>query len=127
MISLNRLILSRTCKAPCTLRFTVAKVVTEVQDLMNGKVIYHNLMSILMLGVNSVMEQRTGQLHGSVLEEAICLSFKILFLAFSKDTLYAEAWSPVYQACLLSTLYSILTSDIQNVDVLISSAWLLIC
>lgn len=98
-----------------------------MQDLMNGKVIYHNLMSILMLGVNSVMEQRTGQLHGSVLEEAICLSFKILILAFSKDTLYAEAWSPVYQACLLSTLYSILTSDIQNVDVLISSAWLLIC
>lgn len=67
---------------------------------MSGKVIYRNMMSILMVGVNSVMEQRTSQLYGPALEEAISLSLQILHLALSKDSLFAEAWRPVYQAFL---------------------------
>lgn len=66
---------------------------------MNGKVIYRNLMSILMLGVNSIMEQRTGQLYGPALEDAVSLCLQIFLLALSKDSIFAEAWRPIYQAC----------------------------
>lgn len=69
-----------------------------LQDLMSGKVIYRNMMSILMVGVNSVMEQRTSQLYGPALEDSISLCLQILRLALSKDILFAEAWRPVYQA-----------------------------
>lgn len=64
---------------------------------MSGKVIYRNMMSILMVGVNSVMEQRTSQLYGPALEEAISLCLQILHLALLKDNLFAGAWRPVYQ------------------------------
>lgn len=67
---------------------------------MSGKVIYRNMMNILMAGVNSVMEQRTSQLYGPALEETISLCLHILHLALSKDNLFAEAWRPVYQAYL---------------------------
>ena len=71
-----------------------------MQDLMSGKVIYRNMMSILMIGVNSVMEQRTTHLYGPALEEAISLGLQVLHLGLSKDNLFAEAWRPVYQAYL---------------------------
>lgn len=85
--------------------------VTELmKDLMSGKVIYRNIMSILMVGVNSVMEQRTSQLYGPALEEAISLCLQILFLALSKDTLFSEAWRPVYQP-----IDNILSHDIRQI------------
>jgi nuclear pore complex protein Nup205 len=73
-----------------------------LQDLMNGKVIFRNIMSILMLGVNTVMEQRTSQLYGPALEDAISLCLQILLSAFSKDSLFAEYWRPIYQVCILA-------------------------
>lgn len=79
---------------------TLVDAVGVLQDLMSGKVIYRNMMSILMVGVNSVMEQRTSQLYGPALEDAISLSLQILHLSLSKDSLFAEAWRPIYQACL---------------------------
>ncbi|KAG0620095.1 hypothetical protein M758_4G188900 [Ceratodon purpureus] len=72
-------------------------IIELMKDLMSGKVIYRNVMSILMMGVNSVIEQRTSQLYGPALEEAISLCLQILHLALSKDNLFAEAWRPVYQ------------------------------
>jgi nuclear pore complex protein Nup205 len=73
-----------------------------LQDLMNGKVIFRNIMSILMLGVNTVMEQRTSQLYGPALEDAISLCLQILLSAFSKDSLFAEYWRPIYQVSILA-------------------------
>jgi nuclear pore complex protein Nup205 len=72
---------------------------------MSGKVIYRNIMSILMMGVNSVMGQRTSQLYGPALEEAMSLCLQILHLSLSKDNLFAEAWRPVYQAYLYLCLF----------------------
>ena len=69
-----------------------------LQDLKNGEVVYCNLMSIFMLGVKSVLEQRKSQLYGPILEEAISLSFQIVILAFLKESLFVEAWYPSHQA-----------------------------
>jgi hypothetical protein len=53
-------------------------VVCVLQDLISSKVIYRNVMSILVMGVNSLMEQCTSQLYGPALEEAMstCCSMK---------------------------------------------------
>ncbi|KAG0583450.1 hypothetical protein KC19_3G136800 [Ceratodon purpureus] len=68
-----------------------------IKDLKNGEVVYSNLMSILKLGVKSVLEQRESQLYGPVLEEAISLSFQIFIHAFMKESLFVEAWYPSHQ------------------------------
>jgi nuclear pore complex protein Nup205 len=85
-----------------------------LQDLMNGKVIFRNIMSILMLGVNTVMEQRTSQLYGPALEDAISLCLQILLSAFSKDSLFAEYWRPIYQP-----IDVILSHDIRQIVALL--------
>lgn len=77
------------------------------QDLNNGGVIYNNLMSILMLGVKSVLEQRSSQLYGPVLEEAVSLSFQIFILAFLKELIYAEACHASHQARPFNSLFSV--------------------
>lgn len=64
---------------------------------MSGRVIYRNMMSILMLGVNTVAEERTSQLHGPFLEDAVQLCLQLFLLALTKDALFAEHWRPVYQ------------------------------
>ncbi|KAG0575941.1 hypothetical protein KC19_5G042200 [Ceratodon purpureus] len=64
---------------------------------MSGKVIYRNVMSISMKGVNSVIEQRTSQLYGPAVVIAISLCLQILHLPLSRDNLFAGAWRPVYQ------------------------------
>jgi nuclear pore complex protein Nup205 len=76
------------------------------QDLKNGGVVYINLMSILMLGVKSVLEQRESQLYGPVLEEAVSLSFQIFIHAFLKESLFVEARYPSHQARVFNTLSS---------------------
>jgi nuclear pore complex protein Nup205 len=81
-----------------------------MKDLMSGRVVYRNLMSILCLGVNSVMEQRTDQLYGPALEKSVSLCLQILLLALEKDFLFAEAWRPVYQPIDL-----ILCQDIRQI------------
>lgn len=48
-------------------------------------------MSILLLGVKSVLEQRASQLCGQFLEEAVSLSFQIFIHSVLKESIYAEA------------------------------------
>ncbi|KAL2621518.1 hypothetical protein R1flu_001723 [Riccia fluitans] len=67
-----------------------------MKDLMSGKVIFRNVMSILLLGVDAVAEERTSQLYGPFLEDAIRLCLQLLLAALNKDVVYAEYWRPVY-------------------------------
>ncbi|GBG42648.1 hypothetical protein CBR_g76107, partial [Chara braunii] len=64
---------------------------------MSGKVIYRNLMGILMMGVEQALDERAEQRWGVVVEEAVKLCLQILVLAFSKDSMLAEMWRPTYQ------------------------------
>ncbi|KAJ7534968.1 hypothetical protein O6H91_12G012900 [Diphasiastrum complanatum] len=68
-----------------------------MKDLMSGKVIFRNVMSIIMLGVNNVLEERTNQVYGLLLEEAVKLSLELIVLAFSRDLVFADFLRPVYQ------------------------------
>ena len=65
---------------------------------MSGKTIFRNVMSILMLGVNIVMEERVSRSHGPDLEEAILLCLELLLMALNKDAAYVDTWRPMYQA-----------------------------
>lgn len=85
------------------------------QDLINGEVIYSNLMSILMLGVKSVLEQRASQLYGPVLEEAVSLSFQIFIHASLKESFYAEACHDSDQVRHFNSLSSVLYVFIRKI------------
>lgn len=63
-------------------------------------------MNILALGVESLLDQRTSQLYGAVLEEAISLSFQIFIHAFLKESQLAEACNPSLQARIYDDLSS---------------------
>lgn len=76
-----------------------------VQDFMSGKTIFRNVMSILMLGVNVVIEERVNSPYGPELEEAILLSLELLLMALNKDALYVDTWRPMYQARYQSVIY----------------------
>ncbi|MCO5564372.1 hypothetical protein L7F22_018032 [Adiantum nelumboides] len=67
-----------------------------MKDLMSGKTIFRNLMNIVMLGVNTIMEERVSQCHGRQLEEAVNLSLELVLLGLSKDAAYTDFWRPVY-------------------------------
>ncbi|KAH7280638.1 hypothetical protein KP509_36G007000 [Ceratopteris richardii] len=71
-------------------------VIEVMKDLMSGKTIFRNLLSIIMLGVNTVLEERVRQCYGAYLEEAISLCLELLLLGFSKDLLYADCGRPLY-------------------------------
>ncbi|XP_078432384.1 nuclear pore complex protein (DUF3414) isoform X2 [Wolffia australiana] len=68
-----------------------------LKDFMCGRTIFRNVMSILLLGVNSVIHDRSSKTHGQLLEKAVHLSLEILILVFEKDLLVAGSWRPLYQ------------------------------
>ena len=47
--------------------------------------------------MNAIIEERTSQHHGPYLEEAVYLSLELVLLGLSKDSVYSDAWRPVYQ------------------------------
>ncbi|BBN13132.1 nuclear pore complex protein Nup205 [Marchantia polymorpha subsp. ruderalis] len=85
-----------------------------MKDLMSGKVIFRNIMSILQLGVNTVSEERTSQLYGPLLDDSIRLCLQLLLTAFTKDTAFAEYWRPVY-----SPIDVVLLHDIRQIITLL--------
>lgn len=89
------------------------------QDLNSGEIIYSNVMSVLMLGVKSVSEQRGSELHGPVLEEAVSLSFQIFIHAFLKESFFAESCPASSQARVTNTL-----SFVRYVHILESSSFI---
>ncbi|GLJ05177.1 hypothetical protein SUGI_0012850 [Cryptomeria japonica] len=68
-----------------------------MKDFMSGKTIFRNIMRILMLGVDKVLEDRSSQLYGPSLEEAVHLCLELVLLALERDSSFADYWRPVYQ------------------------------
>ncbi|PKU70654.1 hypothetical protein MA16_Dca018731 [Dendrobium catenatum] len=67
------------------------------KDFMSGKVVFRNIMGIILMGVNNLINDRTKQVHGYLLEKAIHLSLEIIILVFERDLFLAEYWRPLYQ------------------------------
>lgn len=67
---------------------------------MSGKTAFRNIMSILLPGVNSVIAERSSQLYGQLLENAVQLSLEIIILVLDKDLLLSDYWRPLYQVTL---------------------------
>lgn len=72
-------------------------VVELLKDFMSGKTIFRNIMGILLPGVNSIINERTNQIYGQLLEKAVELSLEIIILVFEKDVLLSDFWRPLYQ------------------------------
>jgi len=72
---------------------------------MSGKTVFRNIMSILLPGVNSVIAERSSQLYGKLLENAVQLSLEIIILVFDKDLLLSDYWLPLYQVTRFSKQY----------------------
>ncbi|KAH9317382.1 hypothetical protein KI387_019151, partial [Taxus chinensis] len=68
-----------------------------MKDFMSGKTIFRNIMAILMLGVNNILEDRSNQLYGPGLEEAVHLCLELILLALERDSSLADYWRPIYQ------------------------------
>jgi len=67
------------------------------QDFMSGKTVFRNIMSILLPGVNSIIAERSSQIYGQYLENAVQLSLEIIILVLEKDLLLSDYWRPLYQ------------------------------
>ncbi|XP_072964597.1 nuclear pore complex protein NUP205 [Typha angustifolia] len=68
-----------------------------LKDFMSGKIVFRNIMSIILLGVNAVIHERTSQIYGLLLEKAVHLSLEIVILVMERDLLLADFWRPLYQ------------------------------
>ncbi|XP_018439961.1 nuclear pore complex protein NUP205 isoform X1 [Raphanus sativus] len=83
--------------AETSLLQTQLPVIELLKDFMSGKTLYRNLMSVLQVGVNSIMSERMSKTYGKILEKAVQLSLEILLLVFEKDLLVSDVWRPLYQ------------------------------
>lgn len=64
---------------------------------MSGKIIFRNIMGILLLGVDTIITERTSQTYGQLLEKAVQLSLEIIILVLEKDLILSDFWRPLYQ------------------------------
>ncbi|KAF9620486.1 hypothetical protein IFM89_013103 [Coptis chinensis] len=88
-----------------------------LKDFMSGKTIFRNVMSILLPGVNGLLEDRTSQIHGQLLEKAVQLCLEIIILVFKKDLFLADFWHPLYQPLdtILSQDHNLIVSLLEYV------------
>lgn len=68
-----------------------------LKDFMSGRIVFRNIMGILLPGVNSIITERTSQIYGQLLEKAVQLSLEIIILVLEKDLLVSDYWRPLYQ------------------------------
>lgn len=68
-----------------------------LQDFMSGKIVFRNIMGILLPGVNTIITERTSQTYGQLLEKAVQLSLEIIILVLEKDLILSDLWRPLYQ------------------------------
>ncbi|XP_042454349.1 nuclear pore complex protein NUP205-like isoform X2 [Zingiber officinale] len=68
-----------------------------LKDFMSGKTAFCNIMSIISLGADIIISERTSQSYGQLLEEAVKLSLEILVLVMDRDIFLADFWRPLYQ------------------------------
>lgn len=64
---------------------------------MSGKIVFRNIMGILLPGVNTTITERTTKTYGQLLEKAVQLSLEIIVLVLEKDLLVSDFWRPLYQ------------------------------
>ncbi|KAI4335735.1 hypothetical protein L6164_014349 [Bauhinia variegata] len=76
---------------------TQLPVLELLKDFMSGKTAFRNIMGILLPGVNSIITERSSQLYGQLLENAVQLSLEIIILVLEKDLLLSDYWRPLYQ------------------------------
>ncbi|KAL4195214.1 hypothetical protein AMTRI_Chr05g72240 [Amborella trichopoda] len=76
---------------------TQIPVIELMKDFMSGRMVFRNIMSIVSHGVNGLLTDRTGQIYGHFLEEAVRISLEIIVLVFAKDLRLADYWRPFYQ------------------------------
>lgn len=67
---------------------------------MSGKSVFRNIMGILLPGVSSLINERTSQIYGQLLEKSVELSLEIMILVLEKDLLLADYWRPLYQVII---------------------------
>lgn len=67
---------------------------------MSGKSVFRNIMGILLPGVGSLINERTSQIYGQLLEKSVELSLEIMILVLEKDLLLADYWRPLYQVSI---------------------------
>ncbi|KAL9362142.1 hypothetical protein Peur_044927 [Populus x canadensis] len=72
-------------------------VLELLKDFMSGRIVFRNIMGILLPGVNSIITERTSQIYGQLLEKAVQLSLEIIILVLEKDVLVSDYWRPLYQ------------------------------
>ncbi|XP_077210823.1 nuclear pore complex protein (DUF3414) isoform X2 [Tasmannia lanceolata] len=68
-----------------------------VKDFMSGKIVFRNIMGILLPGANALTYDRTSQIYCHLLEKAVHLSLEIIILIFEKDLVLSDFWRPLYQ------------------------------
>nr|CAB3449258.1 unnamed protein product [Digitaria exilis] len=79
-----------------------------LKDFMSGKVAFRNIMNIILVGVDSLINERTTQTYGILLEKAVHLSLEIFILVMERDLALADVFRPLYQCasspiCVLTT------------------------
>ncbi|RLN07047.1 hypothetical protein C2845_PM11G20510 [Panicum miliaceum] len=68
-----------------------------LKDFMSGKVAFRNIMNIILVGVDSIINDRTTQTYGILLEKTVHLSLEIFILVMEKDLALADVFRPLYQ------------------------------
>nr|CAB3446029.1 unnamed protein product [Digitaria exilis] len=69
-------------------------------DFMSGKVAFRNIMNIILVGVDSLINERTTQTYGILLEKAVHLSLEIFILVMERDLALADVFRPLYQCSI---------------------------
>uniref|UniRef100_I1NYC7 Nuclear pore complex protein NUP205 n=1 Tax=Oryza glaberrima TaxID=4538 RepID=I1NYC7_ORYGL len=72
-------------------------VLELLKDFMSGKVAFRNIMNIVSVGVDTLINERTTQTYGILLEKTVHLSFEIFILVMERDLVLADVFRPLYQ------------------------------
>jgi nuclear pore complex protein Nup205 len=75
---------------------------------MCGKVAFRNIMNIVLVGVDTLINERTTQTYGILLEKTVHLSLEIFILVMERDLVLADVFRPLYQVFILSYYVNVL-------------------
>jgi nuclear pore complex protein Nup205 len=73
---------------------------------MCGKVAFRNIMNIVLVGVDTLINERTTQTYGILLEKTVHVSLEIFILVMERDLVLADVFRPLYQVFILSYVIS---------------------
>ncbi|KAL6888297.1 hypothetical protein ACP4OV_009323 [Aristida adscensionis] len=72
-------------------------VLELLKDFMSGKVAFRNIMNIILMGVDTLINERTTQIYGVLLEKTVHLSLEIFILVMERDLALSDVFRPLYQ------------------------------